>query len=227
MVPEELRKLRLAFVDSLDVPSLGVDDISHFRRVLRMVPGDALNVSDGNGAWRRVRLGNDGSELVPDGGIHRTVAQPTQVTVAFAPTKGDRPEWTIQKLSELGVGRIVAIQTQRSVVRWNAERGHKQLIKWQKVAREAAMQSRRLFLPQIEPQISIEDFVQQTPSAVLCEPGGRRFDVVADHAVVIGPEGGFTDEELILADHVDLQVGTIMRTETAALVAATLLLTGS
>ncbi len=223
---DERRKLRLAFVVDLDQPELRSDDVSHFRRVLRMEPGAALNVSDGQGAWRRVRLGPAGSSLTIDGETQSEVC-PSQTTVAFAPTKGDRPEWTIQKLTEIGVSRIAALRTQRSVVKWDSNRAERQVEKWRKVAREAAMQSRRVFLPAIEPQTPIERFVSEEPAAVLCEPGGRRLKPGIDSCVVIGPEGGFSQSELDLASHVDLGTGTILKTETATVVAAGFLVAGA
>ena len=72
------------------------------------------------------------------------------LTVAFAPTKGERPEWVVQKLTELGVDRIVPLISERSVVRWAGERGAGAVERLRRVAREAAAQSRRVWLPDVE-----------------------------------------------------------------------------
>ena len=73
----------------------------------------------------------------------------------FAPVKGDRPEWTVQKLTELGVDRIVPLRAARSVVRWDGERGAAAVERLRRVAREAAMQSRRCRLPEVTEMTSV------------------------------------------------------------------------
>ena len=71
------------------------------------------------------------------------------LTVAFAPTKGERPEWVVQKLTELGIDRIVPLVSERSVVRWSGARGQGAVERLRRVAREAAGQCRRVWLPEI------------------------------------------------------------------------------
>ena len=68
------------------------------------------------------RRADPGTTLVPDG-PRRVARLRPELTVAFAPTKGDRPEWVVQKLTELGIDRIVPLRTVRSVVRWEGDRG--------------------------------------------------------------------------------------------------------
>ena len=87
------------------------------------------------------------------------------LTVAFAPTKGERPEWVVQKLTELGVDRIVPLISERSVIRWAGERGTGAVERLRRVAREAAAQSRRVWLP---------DVGAVTKFADLAGLGGRR-----------------------------------------------------
>ena len=69
--------------------------------------------------------------------------------MAFAPVKGERPEWVVQKLTELGIDRIVPLRTERSVVRWTGERGQATVERLRRVAREAAAQCRRVWLPEV------------------------------------------------------------------------------
>jgi 16S rRNA (uracil1498-N3)-methyltransferase len=143
------------------------------------------------------------------------------ITVAFTPVKGDRPEWVVQKLTELGVDRIVALRAERSVVRWEGERADRQVERWVKVAREAAMQCRRTRLPAIEGVVEA-DLVLASPGTAVAHPGGDGPDL-AWPTLAIGPEGGWTARELGLGAH---QVGlgpTVLRAETAALTAAALL----
>ena len=93
------------------------------------------------------------------------------VTVAFAPPKGDRPEWAVQKLTELGVDRIVPLVAARSVVRWTGDRAAAPVERLRRVAREAAMQSRRAWLPVVEEPSSFAA-VAARPGAALAVAGG-------------------------------------------------------
>ncbi len=141
-------------------------------------------------------------------------------SVAFTPVKGDRNEWAVQKLTEIGIDEVIILApTQHSVVRWSD--ADKQLRKLRVVAREAAMQSRRVWLPNIVGLAALHE-VCAGDGAAVADPDG-----VALHAgvslVVVGPEGGFAEEELP-AGVPRVQLGdTILRAETATLVAATLL----
>lgn len=214
----------LAFVDDLDAPVLSADDAHHLLRVLRLRPGTGCTVSDGAGRWREVRLGPDGV-LEPVGPI--VVAPPPDrppVTIGFALVKGDRPELVVQKLTELGVDRIVPFTAERSVVRWAGDRvvhHHQRLCR---VAREAAMQSRRVRLPEILPPCAFAE-AAAIPGAVLADPGGAPLSG-AHSVVLIGPEGGWSDQERAHGcPTVTLGEG-ILRAETAAITAAVLLTRG-
>ena len=79
------------------------------------------------------------------------------LTVVFAPTKGERPEWVVQKLTELGIDRIVPLRSERSVVRWSGQRGQATAERLRRVAREAAAQCRRVWLPEVADTIAFED----------------------------------------------------------------------
>lgn len=226
------------FVDDLQALALDDGDRHHLQRVLRVRAGEPVSVSDGRGSVLPCRLTAAG-ELVADGEPgFRPRSQPP-VTIAFAPVKGDRPEWAVQKLTELGADRIVALSCERSVVRWDGERAASHLDRWRRVAREAAMQSRRAWLPDIDDH--------PRPPAALVEPGagtpiragatpavpepGSGGVVRADrgapalapgvHTVLVGPEGGWSPAERALLPAAGLGP-TVLRTETAAVAAAVL-----
>jgi len=218
------------FVDDLAAPQLNDNDRHHLGRVLRVREGEGITASDGRGGWRACEW-HDG-DLRIAGDILSTPAPPSRVGVAFVPVKGDRNDWAVQKLTEIGVDDIVLLApTRRSVVRWsNAE---KQLEKLRAVAREAAMQSRRTWLPSVAGPLSLADALV-TPGAAVADPTGTALSAVAAHAtdpaqtaapslIIIGPEGGFDADEIPpTAARVSLG-DTILRAETATLVAATLL----
>jgi 16S rRNA (uracil1498-N3)-methyltransferase len=213
------------FVEDLAAPELEADDAHHLQRVLRLRPGELVTASDGRGRWCRCRY-DAGGGLELDGPIVPEPAPQPAITVAFAPVKGDRPEWTVQKLTELGVDHIVVLVAARSVVRWDAERAPRQLARLAKVAREAAMQSRRVRLPQVGPLQSVAEAASTLGAgrgaAVLAQPGGDPPSLDRP-SVLIGPEGGWAEEELALGLP-NLSLGpTVLRAETAALGAAMVL----
>src|SRR5205823_6066014 len=93
-----------AFVTDLEHPALAPDDRHHLERALRLRPEEVVTVSDGAGGWRPCRFGTELEPLAP---TIREVRLDPRLTVAFAPVKGDRPELVVQKLTELGIDRIV------------------------------------------------------------------------------------------------------------------------
>lgn len=205
-------------VDDLDVPVPAEGDWHHLRRVLRLRDGEPISVTDGAGRWRACELRGDGLRAV--GEVSEPVAAPTAVIAAAIP-KGDRLEWLVAKCTELGVGTLVLLETERSVVRLRTDKLSRQMERLQRIAREAAMQSRRLWLPVITEPLSLAELLAAQPEVVVAEPGGRPL-TRADRAVAVGPEGGWSTAELALVDperRVALSPN-VLRVETAAIAAA-------
>ena len=142
------------------------------------------------------------------------------VTIAVAPPKGERLEWLVQKCTEVGVDRLVLVAAERSVVRWDSGRAERQLERLRRIAVEASLQSRRVWLPELVGPVPVAEVL---PAALAAEPGGRPLGS-GDRTVAIGPEGGWTPAELALASDTVSLGDTVLRVETAALVAATLLI---
>lgn len=207
-------------VADLDAPDPDDDDRHHLARVLRLRPGEIVTVTDGAGAWRPCEFGDSrgsGPLLRPSGPVVVEPAPAGELTVGFAPVKGDRPEWVVQKLTELGVDRIVVLRAARSVVRWDDERADRHVERLGRVARGAVGQCRRVRLPRIEVAEPVDLL---GPGAVLAEPGGREL-TAADRIVLVGPEGGWSAEELALAGARSTVTlgGAVLRAETAAVAA--------
>jgi 16S rRNA (uracil1498-N3)-methyltransferase len=232
------------FVADISAPHLDDDDQHHLARVLRLRDGEQVSASDGRGAWRMCEW-HDGS-LRATGDVQHVPVSSQRVAVAFVPVKGDRPEWSVQKLTEIGVDEIIVLApTRRAVVRWGdakaSAKDTKHMQKLQKVAREASMQSRRVWLPTITGPISLADACARSGAAV-ADPDGAPLatsaaastaapnasvattsSAAAPLLVIIGPEGGFDDDEIPASVARVSLGGTILRAETATLVAATLL----
>jgi 16S rRNA (uracil1498-N3)-methyltransferase len=197
-------------VEDLDAPAVGDDVAHHLWRVLRLRDGEAVTVTDGQGAWRPCRVSGRDLEVV--GPIVVSV-RPVAITIAVAIPKQDRPEWVVQKLTELGVDRIVFLHAERSVVRWEAERAERHLVRLRRVAVDAAMQSRRVWLPDVLGPVDAREVLATMPAA---DPTGRALGP-SDVAVAVGPEGGWTADELALARDVVTLGDNVLRIETAAL----------
>ncbi len=215
----------LVLVEDLDAPELVDDDRRHLERSLRLRSGTSITVADGDGRWRPAVLG---PEVRPDGPIRAVAARPIELVVGFAPVKGDRSELIVQKLTELGIDAIVPLATERSVVRWDGDRAVKHARRLTRVAREAAMQSRNPRLPRLEAPIPLAGFLAANPGALLADPDGDAGPAALSGAaaVAIGPEGGFSPAEREGRSTVRLP-GRILRTETAAIAAAVLLVGGA
>lgn len=210
-----LRHLPLLFVDDLERPVLDDADHHHFRRVLRIEHGAEIAVGDGDGAWRPARFG---PEPEPTGAVRRIPPSSAPLTVAFTPVKGTKPEWVVQKLTELGIDRIALVETERSVVRWDTERRRRQHERLLGAAREACLQCRRLRIPEIDDQVPLARFMMAEPGAALADPDGVA-PTARDRTLVIGPEGGFTETERAGLRAVRLP-GHVLRAETAVVAAA-------
>jgi 16S rRNA (uracil1498-N3)-methyltransferase len=210
------------FVVDVDNPALASDDRHHLERVLRVRVGDAVVVSDGAGRWREGTLGGAGA-VDPVAEVQE-VARPTPaITVAFAITKGERPELAVQKLTELGADRIVPFMAARSVVRWDERRAAGNVERFRRVAREASMQCRRAWLPTVD---EVTDFATATalPAAALADADGAA-PSLAHPTVLVGPEGGWSEEERACGLPAVALGAHVLRAETAAM-AATALLAG-
>lgn len=217
MNPVLRRSAAHLFVESLAAPSIANDDQHHLARVLRLRDGEGITLSDGAGNWCPASwVGTDGSARVC-GEVH---AEPraAELVVGCAIPKGDRPELVVQKLTEIGIDRILFFESTRSVVHWSGDRRDKQLGRLRRVAREAASQSRRVWLPDVG-VCSFAD-AMALDGVVIAEPGATGRLQPTTRGVLIGPEGGYDEAELAM-DLPQVALGpTVLRVETAAIVAA-------
>jgi 16S rRNA (uracil1498-N3)-methyltransferase len=204
-------------VAEVESPQLDADASHHLARVLRLRRGQPVTVTDGAGRWRSTVFGGDGVEATGDVVTVRRPEPP--LTVAVAPPKGDRLEWLVAKCTEIGIDRVVVLEAEHSVVRWSGERLERQLDRLRRIAVEASMQSRRVWLPQIVGPLPA---VEVLPGLAVAEPGGRPL-VPTDVAIAVGPEGGWSPKELEVAAATVSLGPNVLRVETAAVAAAVLM----
>ncbi len=214
------------FVEELSSPALSADDERHLASVLRLRDGEHVTACDGAGSVVTCLVSTAGRgriNIEAEGeAVHEARPAPA-LTIAFALVKGDRPEWAVQKLVEIGVDRIVPIVTARTVVQPTGAAATARSVRLRRVAREAAMQCRRAYLPDVDEVTALETLLAGTGSGLAVADAQGMPPSLDTPTLVVGPEGGLADGEV--EDGVArVRLGPhVLRTETAAVVAGTLL----
>lgn len=222
-----------ALVDALgDDAFLDGDVGHHLARVRRLRADELVTLADGAGSWRPYRVSEVARGrivLEARGSVRREPTLVPRLAVAFALTKGDRPDQVVQKLTELGVDRIVPVLARRSVVRWDEDRAHAATERLRRVGREAVEQCRRATLPVVEAPVS-SGALAGHPAVLVADRGGGPVEALGpppggEWLVVVGPEGGLeADEVAALTPRGRLGVGPhVLRSETAAVAVAAVL----
>ena len=226
-VPAAAHLFVAAAADLIDAVEATGEDGHHLARVLRLHPGETVTVADGAGAWRPyevVEVRPAGAvTLRATGDVEREPVRTPRLAVAFALTKGDKPELVMQKLTELGVDRILPVIAERSISRPDGAKAAVLGDRWRRIGREAARQCRRGTLPAVEDLAPLQKLAGH-PGLVVAERGGRPAGALEDPPgaevlVVVGPEGGLSAGEAeALAPWARLDLGPhILRAETAAI----------
>ena len=219
---------------------LSGDDARHALGPLRLRVGDRVTSSDGAGglAVGRIVRADRGALVVEVEERSGEAPRSPTVRVLMAAPKGERLTWAVQKLTEVGVDAVVLVESSRSVRRWPAERAARAAERMATVAREAAKQSRRRFLPEVGGPMPWDEGMDAALEAgtlvVLWEGATSGLPEVlpaqAPRAIslVVGPEGGIPEEDArSAAERGALLAGlgpTLMRTETAAVASAVIAL---
>jgi 16S rRNA (uracil1498-N3)-methyltransferase len=218
------------------------DEATHLARVLRLGPGAQVVGFDGRGHEYVAVVERSEGDGVICRILRRTEVQPMQtvsVTLGQGLPKADKFAWVIQKTTELGVSEIVPLITERAIPHISIKQMTARVGRWEKLAREACKQSGRATAPHLWPPTPLETFFASCQSfalkLVLWEGERTRplrtvlaaSESVASVAIVIGPEGGLTPQEVARGEAYGfLTVGLgkrILRTETAAVIAVALL----
>jgi 16S rRNA (uracil1498-N3)-methyltransferase len=205
----------------------------HALKVLRLVRGDPLVLFDGSGGELHARLDpRAGAAFAVDGQWREVKREsPLDVVLVQALASSDKMDWVIQKAVELGVAGLIPVQAARSVLRLSSERAARKLEHWRQIVIAACEQCGRNRLPFVSPVQGLPACLDQYPDVVrlILAPDGARLSSVlpvpvsAPVHVLVGPEGGWSEEEFALCQRAGCQpVGLgprILRTETAGLAA--------
>ena len=235
-------RLRRAYVDAALEPGARVvltgSVAGHLTRVLRLRHGASVTLFNGRGGEYSCRIeGIRGSEVTLEVGEHQPIEResPFPLTLAQGVSRGERMDLVVQKATELGVMRLVPVITERSIVRLDDEQSDRKSSHWRAIAIAACEQCGRNRLPDVTVPAQLPSFLRlPAPGSVrlLLSPSApRRIEDVPRPAegatVLIGPEGGLSDEEQALAEaagYTAVNLGPrVLRTETAAIAALTLL----
>lgn len=218
-------------------------DVNHIKNVLRMKPGEKVLLSDGKGTNCFCELTLIEEDRVIGAILPEKVEDtelPAMVTLFQGLPKGDKMETIIQKSVELGVHSVVPVETARCVVKLDAKKEEAKRKRWQAISESAAKQSKRMIVPKVEPLMKFKAAIARAKeydlaiipyedSERLSGAGGMALTRTllgslrpgARLAVFIGPEGGFSDEEIAFAMEMSVKPVTlgkrILRTETAGL----------
>lgn len=185
---------------------LGASASHHIGKVLRMAVGDELVVFNGRGGEWLASISAISKKAVtiePQGFTDEDRTAPLAVTVALPMIKGERMDYAIQKATELGAGELVILDTERCEVRLKGERQDKKLAHWQQVAISACEQCGMNRVPAVRGVLSLRDWLASDLPALklIAHPGEKPFSPAALQtqpalALLTGPEGGFSDDEL-------------------------------
>jgi 16S rRNA (uracil1498-N3)-methyltransferase len=215
------------------------DEAHHAVAVRRLRVGERVVLTDGRGAAVAGTVATTGKRVftVEVEEVRRAPRPDPELVVVQALPKGDRGELAVEVLTEVGVARIVPWAASRSVAVWRGERVAKGLAKWRATAREAGKQARRSWAAEVADLATTVDVAALVATAdlavVLHEEASSALadlDVPGSGTVVVvvGPEGGLTDEEvatLVAAGAVSVRLGDeVLRTSTAGVVACAALL---
>ena len=220
-------------------------DVNHIRNVLRMNPGEEVNVTDGSGekVYRCAiaSIGEDKVELNIMWAQEKGMELPSKIYLFQGLPKSDKMELIIQKAVELGVYEIIPMATARAVVKLDQKKAAAKVKRWQAISESAAKQSKRLLIPEVKEPVKFSEAlklasdldVRLIPYELAEGMDGTRRIIQSvkpgqSVAVFIGPEGGFEEAEVELAKEAGFQAITlgrrILRTETAGMTVLSILM---
>ena len=215
--------------------TLTSDEARHLREVLRLKPGDEVQVFDGEGKEFRAAVSQARREFaeleIRDKIDAMRPESPLELTLAVALLKGEKFDLVVQKGTELGVKRFIPLVTRHADIKLRDESdAAKRVARWQRIALEAAKQSGRAVVPEVTLPLPFASIIRENSCLLFSERGGQPLSAdlqTTSITAIIGSEGGWSDEELHEARAAGVAVvtlgGRVLRAETAAIATAALL----
>jgi 16S rRNA (uracil1498-N3)-methyltransferase len=213
---------------------LGGPEAKHAVGVRRMVPGEAIAISDGAGLKIRGKVSKVGKDTldVSVESVENVPAPAVQLHLVQALAKGDRDELAIQACTELGAYGVIPWQSDRSISIWKEDKKIKGQTRWQSIVTEAAKQSLRAFAPVVETVQNSQELIARLAAfetVLVLDPEAKSsisqvsIPSSGSVAIVVGPEGGISESELeafALAGFSSVRLGSgVLRTSTAGIAA--------
>lgn len=212
------------------------DELHHISRVMRYTAGDRVIACNGVGQALIVEF----TQVNKDEATARVVEEltenrelPVEITLAQGLAKGEKMDMIVQKATEMGATRIIPFTSSRTIVKLNDKKESNRIVRWQKIAKEAAEQAHRNLVPEISEVITYKELLKvgQDYDLALIAYEQEQQQKLSDHLnnhstgskilVVIGPEGGFSEEEVSQAVNNGINSVSlgkrILRTETAGI----------
>ncbi|MGE5329503.1 MAG: 16S rRNA (uracil(1498)-N(3))-methyltransferase [Deltaproteobacteria bacterium] len=217
-------------------------DANHIKNVLRLKPGDNIIVNVGKNIEYEAKikvLNKDKIEAEIINSYHIETEPKVNISLFQAIPKGEKMEYIIQKAVEIGVIKIIPVITDRVIVKLDSKNSKTKTERWQRISEQASKQNKRSIIPGISAPLKLEESIKLLREHDLVvilyenESNTKLRDIllkldnsIKDIAVLIGPEGGLDEKELeILKEFNIVSLGNrILRTETAGLVASTIIL---
>lgn len=232
------------FIPQLYTAEMTIKDVDarHISKVLRMQPGDKLQIVSDDGVTAIAEIVSVQADSVVVKCLEKLAEshEPSvKITLAQGLAKGEKMDFIIQKAVEMGASSIVPVAMEHSVVRLEGAKADKKVERWQKIAEAAAKQSKRDIIPQVQPvqtmqQMLANNDLQHKIIAYECEDrlglktALQSCDNLQELLLIIGPEGGISEFELEMARKngaVPVSLGKrILRAETAGVVALSAIL---
>lgn len=220
------------------------EDVRHIKNVLRYKIGDLIDICDDKGTQYSGRIleYKENEVLVEIEDVFNTNKEPDfNITLYQGLPKGDKMELIIQKCTELGISEIVPTYTDRVIVKLDGTAAQKKVERWNKIAKEASKQCGRQKVPKVNEIFNLKNIIEIIPKydivlvAYEAETNNKIKQVLTnrkkdwkDIAIVVGPEGGFSEKDMDLLVGENVQRVTlgprILRTETAGFVTLTVLM---
>ena len=211
-------------------------DAKHIKNVLRYKIGDELDICDENEKIYLTRIASISSNEVSLYIIeekNKNTESPVNIALFQGLPKADKMELIIQKATELGVSEIIPVEMERSIVKIDIKDQQKKIERWNKIAYEASKQCGRQKIPKVQNVDNLKNIIEKfSKYDIVLLPYEReytqnlkqslnKYTGLKNIAIIIGPEGGFSENEIALLNHSNVEMVTlgprILRTETAGI----------